>query len=69
MTMLRLTTRRREVLVQTLRELANLAAGALVLGRFVGQQPFSLDLVLGGIAAWFVLVGLALSLAEEKDDG
>lgn len=67
--MLRLRPRRRAVLVETLRELANLTAGALVLGRFVGQQPFSFALVLGGIAAWFVLVGLALSIAEGKDDG
>ena len=38
-TMLRLKPRRRAVLVETLRELANLVAGALVLGRLVGNQP------------------------------
>jgi hypothetical protein len=42
MTMLRLTARHREVLTETLRELANLVAGAMVLGQFVGQQAWSL---------------------------
>ena len=65
MTMLRLKARRRGVLVETLRELANLAAGALVLGQFVGQQPLSVWVVLGGIALWVVLVGWAVLLTGE----
>lgn len=68
-TMLRLRPRRREVLVETLRELANLAAGALVLGWFVSQEPWSLWLFLAGIAAWLVLVGLAVALADENGNG
>jgi hypothetical protein len=63
--MLRLKPRRRAVLVETLRELANLAAGALVLGQFVGQQPLSLWVISGGVAAWFALVAVAILLTGE----
>ena len=66
--MLRLRPRRREVLVETLRELANLTAGALVLAQFIGQQALSLGLALAGIALWLVLVGVAVLLAEESND-
>jgi hypothetical protein len=66
MTMLRLKTRQRAVFAETLRELANLAAGALVLGQFVGQRPLSFRMVLGGVALWFVLVGLAIVLTGEE---
>jgi hypothetical protein len=63
--MLRLKTRQRGVLVETLRELANLSAGALVLGQFVGQQPLSVWAVLGGVGLWFVLVAWAVVLTGE----
>jgi hypothetical protein len=66
--MLRLKPRRRTVLVETLRELANLTAGALVLAQFVGRQPLSLRLALAGIASWLVLVGAAVLLVEETSD-
>jgi hypothetical protein len=65
MTMLRLKARRRAVLVETLRELANLVAGALVLGQFVGPQPASAWVVLGGLGSWVALVGLAILLTGE----
>jgi hypothetical protein len=64
--MLRLKTRQRAVLVETLRELANLAAGALVLGQFVGLQPLSVWVVLGGLASWVALVGAAILLSGEE---
>ena len=62
--MLRLTSRRRALLAETLRELANLTAGALVLGRLVSSEPWALWLFLTGIAAWLVLVGLAVAVAD-----
>lgn len=65
--MVRLTARRRTVLVETLRELANLVAAALVLAQFVGGA-WSVGLVMTGIALWAVLLGLALLLAEETTD-
>ena len=64
--MLRLGPRRRRLLAETLRELANLVVGALVLGQFVGQQAPSPWLMSTGIAVWFVLVGASLWLRDEK---
>ena len=63
--MLRLNSRQRIGLGQTLRELATYAAAALVFGQFVGQQRFSWSLVLAGIAFWFVFVSLALVTERE----
>jgi len=65
MTMLRLKTGQRAVLVETLRELANLVAGALVLGQFVGPRPMSVWVVLGGVASWLALVGVAMLMTGE----
>ena len=67
--MLRFGPRRRTVLVETLRELANLVVGALVIGRLVGAQGSSTFLLLGGIVAWVLLVGLAVLLAGESQNG
>ncbi|MBM3818805.1 MAG: hypothetical protein FJW14_07310 [Acidimicrobiia bacterium] len=67
--MVRLTPRRRTVVVETLRELANLVVGAVVLGRFVAEGSWSLGLVTGGVVLWLVLLGFALILAEERTDG
>jgi len=67
--MLRLSSRRRGILAETLRELANLCVGVLALGQFVGTRPWSFWLVLAGVAWWFVLVGLALLFAEGHDNG
>lgn len=64
--MLRLKPKRRTVLSETFRELANLAAGAMVLGQFVGQQPLSFGVLLAGVAMWVMLVGLALLYAGDK---
>ena len=65
MTMLRLKARQPAILAETLRELANLAAGALVLGQFVGPQPLSVRAVLGGVAIWLALVVWAVLLTGE----
>jgi len=66
--MLRLKLRRRSLLAETLRELANISAGALVLGQFVTQQPWSVGPILTGVTLWFVLVTLALWIAGDGDD-
>ena len=66
MTMLRLNSRRREVLSETFRELANLFMGALVLGQLAGGGRWSFAVFSAGIAFWFMLVGLALFLAGDK---
>jgi hypothetical protein len=66
--MLRLKPRRRTVLVETFRELANLAAAALVLARFAGEQPLSTALVIGGAITWLLLVSLAFWIAGDNGD-
>jgi hypothetical protein len=63
--MRRLDSTRRAVLSETFRELANLAGGAMVLGRFVGERPLSVSIVLIGLLAWLILVGLALFYAGD----
>jgi hypothetical protein len=66
MTMLRLNPRQRGALSETLRELANLVAAALVVGQFVTQQAPSWWLILTGIAAWVAFVGFGLMLEGER---
>ena len=64
--MLRLKPRQRVALSETVRDLANLVAGALVLSQFVGQQPLSRGLFLAGIAIWVAFVTFALVLVGEE---
>ena len=61
--MLRLKPRQREVLADKLPDLANVGAALFVLGQFVGQEPLSPRLLLGGMVLWAVLLILALSFA------
>lgn len=60
--MIRFERRQRTALSETLRELANLAAAAFVLGQFVTSQPLSWRLMLMGIAFWIAFVGVGLLL-------
>ena len=64
-TMIRLDRRQRNALGQTVRELANFAAAALILGQVVTEQPRS-SLILAGIAIWVAFVGIALLLEGER---
>ena len=63
--MIRFSSRQRVALGETLRELANFAAAALVFGQFVGQGTVSLPLGLAGIVTWLMLVLLALQVEGE----
>jgi len=49
---------------QALRELAGLTVGALVLNRVVADDAGPLWLFLTGVAAWVVLVGLAVAVTN-----
>jgi hypothetical protein len=69
LTMLRLDKTQRRAVSDTVRQLANLVAGALVLGQFVGQRPSSFILLMASVAVWFVLVCVGLWFAAEKPDG
>jgi hypothetical protein len=62
-TMLRLKRKQRQVLVDKVPDVANLVVGALFLGQFLSERPFSLMLALSGIAGWAVLIGLTLMAA------
>lgn len=61
--MLKLKAEQRQVLVEKLPDVANLVVGALFLGQFLGERPFSLTLALSGIAAWMALMIFALVVA------
>ena len=63
--MIRFERRQRSALSETLRELANLAAAAFVLGQFVMSQPLSWGLMLLGIVLWVAFVGVGLMLEGE----
>jgi hypothetical protein len=67
--MLRLSQGQRTALSDTLRELANLVAGALALSQFVGEQPTSIWTGLAGMGGWVLLVAWALFLAGEQSNG
>ena len=67
--MLRLDNTQRKALSETLRQLANLVAGALVLGQFVGQRQFSAFQLMAGLVVWFVLVLVGLWFAAESANG
>jgi hypothetical protein len=60
-------SRRRTVLSQTVRELANIVVGALVVGQLVAGGVPSVASILGGIGAWFLLVGLAMLFVGETN--
>lgn len=64
--MVRFSSRQRVALGQTLRELANFAAAAMVFGQFVGQQLLSWRVLLAGGTLWLVLVSYALVLEGDE---
>lgn len=63
--MLRLTTRQRQALGATVRELANYGAAALVFGQFVGERGVSWRLILAGVTFWVASVATALAIEGE----
>ena len=56
------------MLSTTFRELANLVVAALVLGQVVNERPSAL-LIAAGVAAWSLLVLIAVALAGGTRDG
>jgi hypothetical protein len=64
-TTVRFSARQLVALGQTFRELANLAAAALVFGQFVGEGFLSLSLLAAGTAFWLIVVWLGLLLEGE----
>ena len=63
--MIRFSSRQRFALGETLRELANFAAAALVFGQFVGDGVVSWSTLLAGTAFWFSVISLGLLIERE----
>jgi len=63
MTMLKWSSEQRALLAETLRDVANIAVGAMVFGQFLGAQAFSPWLALLGVVVWSCLVVFALVVA------
>jgi hypothetical protein len=64
--MVGLTAGQRAVFGEKFVDLANYAAAALVFGQFVGQQPFSWGILIGGITAWLVFAATSFWLMGER---
>jgi hypothetical protein len=67
MTMVEYGRRQRVLLAETLRDVANIAAGAMVFGQFLGEHRFSPSIALLGFVVWACLVVFALSFIGRKD--
>jgi hypothetical protein len=63
--MIRFSSRQRVALGDTLRELANFAAAALVFGQFVGDGVVSWSTLFAGTAFWFAVIWLGLLIEGE----
>ena len=62
---LALQYQQRMLLAETVRDIANIAAGAMVFGQFLGAQVFSLWTAVGGAVVWVGFVSWAIALARE----
>ena len=65
-TMLRLKPQQRALLVDKVPDVANIIAGALVIGFFFGEPRASWPLLTAGLTIWLVVLGFALAIAEDK---
>ena len=66
--MLLLNDAQRALLVDKVPDVANLAAGALFFGQFLGDRPFSLTMALWGLGVWIALMAFTIGLAAERKD-
>jgi len=64
--MLELSLNQRKLLAETLRDIANFAAAALIFGQLVSERTFSIWLALLGIALWGCFVASAVALIGRK---
>jgi len=65
--MLRLKRAQRTVLIETLRDAANVAAGALIFGQALSDRDYSLALGALGVSVWLVLLGVAIGFARRDE--
>jgi len=64
--MLLLNRAQRAMLVDKVPDIANVAAGALLFGEFLGGQRFSFLLAVSGAMIWAALMGWSLFLARQR---
>ena len=64
--MLSLSDGQRQLLVDKLPDVANLAIGALFFGQFLSDRPFSIALALFGTGAWMALMSLAIAFVRTR---
>lgn len=62
--MLGLNETQRTVLIEKVPDIANVAAGALIFGQSLGQEPFSPGLALVGVTVWLILMACVIALAK-----
>lgn len=65
--MLVLNREQRNLLAETLRDIANIAAGAMVFGQFLADHTFSFWIAVGGVIVWIGLVMCAIALAGQRN--
>ena len=65
--MVELSEEQRRVVVDKLPDMANVAAGAMVFGQFIGDQPFSITVAAAGVAAWIALGGIVFLLTRRRE--
>ena len=55
------------LLADKLSDVANLAAGTLIFGQFLSEQPFSLPLALFGVGVWVTITLCAAAMAGRSE--
>jgi hypothetical protein len=64
--MLVLGKRQREVWIDTLSQVSNVALGGMLFGQFVSERPFSRALAIAGVGAWAFLLVWSTFLARDR---
>ena len=65
-TMLRLKRQQRAVLADKMPEMANIVAGAIVIGFLIGEPRVSWPVFTAGVAFWVAALLLAIMIVEDK---
>ncbi|MEQ1759442.1 MAG: hypothetical protein ABL986_14065 [Vicinamibacterales bacterium] len=62
MTMLDLQPEQRSFLAEALRDIANVAAGAMAFGQVLSERPFSIVVATSGVVLWIALIAYSARL-------
>ena len=63
--MVRLKAAQWTFVAEALRDIANVAAGAMVFGHFVADRPFDIRTAVIGVVLWIVLISSAVLIKAE----